>query len=60
VRWKTSTILGGCWDETPVRWQIEIAEGCRGEDLCRERGQLELKALGLVQHREPIPAWRTT
>jgi hypothetical protein len=60
VRWKTSTILGGDWDDTPVRWQIEIAEGFHVEDLCRERGQLELQALVLVKHREPIPAWRMT
>jgi hypothetical protein len=34
----------------PACWQIEAEEGFTCEDLCRELGALELKALGRLKH----------
>lgn len=41
------------WDDTPGLWAIETDEGFSLEDLCRELGTLELKALGRLKHGDP-------
>lgn len=51
-----STLIGTFyfrWGETPELWEIEVDEGWSLEDLCRELGLLELKALGRLKHGDP-------
>jgi len=41
------------WGDTPGLWEIEADDGFSLEDLCRELGTLELKALGRLKHGDP-------